>query len=90
MTLTSKALILAASFAAVATTSAFAMEAEADQLAGAVMRELSLRGLPTDSVMDLTIAQIQQLKQIFANSDSSNEMTSAAKSILQRAGQPGQ
>jgi len=85
MKLTAKALILASAFSAIGTTTVVAMEAEANMLTGAVVRELTLRGLPTDGVLDLSIAEILALKNIFANSDSNSEMTGQARSILENA-----
>lgn len=78
------ALVVAGSLAG-ATSGAIAMNSEVNQLTGALYTALATRGLPTENLHKLSMAEILQIEQILSNGDSGGEMRNAVGSIIRKA-----
>lgn len=79
--MTFKAVAVAAALITAAVPT-FAMESEVNELTGKLYNTLASRGISTEGLQDLTMAEILQIEQILANGDSNGEMVSAVRSIL--------
>ena len=81
-------LIALATAAAISMTAmapaAFSMGMEFNMLTGAVYNELKARGLPTDSIHELTLSQLALIKGIIDGDDSEGKKTNNIKAILAR------
>lgn len=74
MKATLTALALAATLSVGLAPASFAMEAELDALMEALEGELSSRGIETEGLENLTIAELRLVQQMLANGDSAGEM----------------
>ncbi|MBF9051724.1 hypothetical protein GTA62_16145 [Roseobacter sp. HKCCD9010] len=74
MKATLTALALAATLSVGLAPASFAMEAEIDALMEALEGELSSRGIETEGLENLTIAELRLVQQMLANGDSAGEM----------------
>ena len=72
------------SLAAAAPVLAQGMDMGFNMLTGAVFNELKSRGLPTESIDTLTLAQIAIIKGILDSDDSEGKKTQNIKAILSR------
>ena len=61
-----------------------AMGMEFNMLTGAVFNELRTRGLPTESIHDLTLGQLSQIKGIVDGNDSEGNKTQQIRAIMRR------
>ncbi|QBY02321.1 hypothetical protein E2K80_17550 [Rhodophyticola sp. CCM32] len=82
MKATLSALAIAASLSAGLATASFAMEAEIDALMEALESELSTRGIETEGLENLTIAELRLVQQMLSNGDSAGEMRGAIDTFV--------
>ena len=70
------AVAVAATLTAGLAPASFAMEAEIDALMSVLERELSSRGIETEGLENLSIAELRQVQQMLSDGDSAGEMRS--------------